>query len=345
MLPPPANRVHFPPPSSEPFVVLQENRFAYTAVVQPQPAAGRGRFAPLFLYGPSGVGKSHLARHCLRLRLREHPDARCIHQTASEFAAQLADASANNTIAEFQDLYQDLELFILEDLHTLARRVESQRKLLSIIDELQARGCQMLLTSRKPAVELAEFPARLVSRCHGAVSAMIKLPGQASRESLLRHFAKSRQVPLSEDAAALLAKQLPVSPRELLGIVVQMAAPGRRGGGPVDIAFARHFLQSEVAPAATSVQEIARTVAQHFGVPLTQLRSRKRVQGLVLPRQCAMFLARELTSEGLERIGRFFGDRDHSTVLHACRRVGERLPEEPDLRQHLGQIRQTLGVG
>jgi chromosomal replication initiator protein len=339
----PAKRTHSSPPAFEPFLVLPENRLAYTAVVESSNVKSRKALPLVYLYGPSGVGKSHLARHCLRLKLRENPNCRYVLMTAGEFAAQFAESSQAKTLPEFQEARKNIELFVLEDLRELENRPETQRQLLSLYDELAPKQCQFVFTSRKLPGEMESFLPRLVNRLHGGVSALMKLPGAASRESLVSHFAKNRQIALPDEVAKLLAEEFPVSPRELSGLVLQLEAAALRKRSHISLAFARKYLKDEVQAPQLTLGEISKTVARHFQISLAQLRSRTRIQGLVLPRQCAMFLARELTSQRLEQIGKYFSDRDHSTVVHACHRLQELLANQPNLRQHLFQIRQDLG--
>ena len=344
VLQPAGNRAHFGSTGSDRFLVLPENRFAYTAITD-LAAEPRRHAAPLiYLYGPSGTGKSHLARHCARLRVRDNGDHRTRMLTAADFAARLAEASETQTIPDFQQSFRNLDLFVLEDLHSLENRPESQRQLLSILDDLVAHETRILLTGRKPAGELEGFSAKLINRCHGGVSALIQLPGPASRESLLAHFAQSRHIPLSPEVSRILAEACAVGPRELLGLIVQLETTAQHERSRIDAAFVRRYLKADVTAPQLTVDEIARSVARQFDISLTQLRSRARVRGLVLPRQCAMFLARELTSERLEKIGKYFGNRDHSTVVHSCNRIHEMLPEQAELRQHLSQIRRVLGA-
>lgn len=330
--------------AAEPFLVLPENRFAYTAVTAMTGEAGSAVSRRLYIYGPSGVGKSHLARHCARLMLRRRHDAQFRQIIASQFAAELAEAASDRTIPEFQAGFRKLDLFILEDLHSLEGRAETQRQLLSFLDELSAGGCQIVWTCRKSPGELANFLPKLVNRFHAGVTALVRLPSQESRVCLIGHFAKCRQVPLPPDAARLLAEALPVSPRELLAAVVQIEASSRLKRVPIDRAYVQKFLAHEVRPQGIVLADIARAVAQHFDLAVGALRSRGRVQGQVLPRQCAMFLSRELTDSGLVQIGRFYGNRDHSTVVHSCNRLKSLLSEDPTVRLHLNQIRNALGV-
>ena len=329
--------------SDEPFLVLPENRFAYTAAT----SAGNETAAtpqPLYLYGPSGVGKSHLARHCARLVLRRRRDARYQQLFASQFAAELAEASSTRKVPDFQLGYRKLDLFVLEDLHAIEGRMETQRQLLSFLDELTAGGCQIVWTCRKSPGELANFLPKLVNRFHAGVTALVRLPGLESRISLISHFAKGKQIPLPGTAVRILAEALPVSPRELLAAVQQLETSSRMKKSPLDAAYVQRFLANEVRPQGVELADIARAVSQHFDLALSALRSRGRVQGLVLPRQCAMFLSRELTGKGLEQIGKYYGNRDHSTVVHSCNRFRSLMSDDPAIRLHLNQIRNSLGV-
>lgn len=332
------------PAATGPFLVLPENRFAYTAIASLGDRASPDGLASIFLYGPSGVGKSHLAQHGGLLVARRKSGTRCRHVIASEFAAELAEASVEKTIPELRDAGRRCDLLILEDLHALEGRAETQQLLLTLADDLAAAGCQIIWTCRKSPGELANFLPRLVNRFHAGVTALVRLPACDSRISLLGHFAETRQVPLPAECLPLLADALPYSPRELLSAIMRLEAESRQQKCRIDAAFVRKFLRHEVKPPAIALADIARAVARHFGISVAQLRSRTRVQGLVLPRQCAMFLSRDLTGKGLGPIGTFYGDRDHSTVVHACHRLKALLEEEPTVRTHVAQIHGALGV-
>lgn len=333
----------------EPFVLLDENRFAAAAVQRLQrrgadrgPAAAGGRL--VHIDGPAGAGKSHLVRQFVRDARRADRTLRTALVTASQFAAELAEASAEKTIDRFQAKYRALDLFICEDLAALENRPETQRQLVAVLDEIMSHGGRVVLTSRKSPGELTGVSARLVSRCHGGTCATIRPPGHASRIRLLEHFSQARQLPLPPDAVALLARELPVSPRELLAAVVQLDALARFEKSPPDLRLARRYLAGEVKPPAATLRQIGEAVARHFGLSAAALRGASRQPGVVLARQCAMFLARALTTKTLAEIARHFGRRNHTTVLHACRRIDTQLVDDPALRQHLAHIRGTLGA-
>ena len=314
-----------------PFLVLPENRFAFEAVS----SMGEEPLRPVYLYGPSGVGKSHLARHAVRLFLSRRPQARVEHVTAAEFAAEFAEASSRRAIPLFQTATRDFDMFVIEDLQALDRRRQTQVQLLSLCDELASSGCQVLWTSRNSPGDMPNFPRKLVTRFRAGVTAQIRQPGLASRAELLSHFARSRALSLPSEPAEILAKGLPVSPRELWAALSQIDSISRQHRKPIDSDLVRKFLKQEVAPPKPRLEDISRAVARQFGISSTQLRSRQQSRGVVVPRQCAMLAARQLTGRSLAQIGHFFGGRDHTTVLHACRRLRELLGQDPELSLNL----------
>lgn len=326
------------------FLRLPENQLALAAVEELfEPGPYRlGRLA--FVSGPSGVGKSLLIRDALRRSQGKARKEKSAVLTASQFAAELAEASQNQTIDASQTKYRSLELLILEDVTALAGRKESQQQVALAMDEILAHGGRVLVTSAVSAGSLERFSRRLVNRFHGGVTAAMDLPDFESRVKLLNHFAAARQIALPQKPAELLADALPVSPRELLAALVQLETLARRRNSALTTALAEFYLSQETLPEPLALAEVAKAVARQFGVPLSGLRGKKRAQGVVLPRQCAMFLARELTGQSLLAIAEFFGRKHHSTVLHACRRMERALPKEPALRQHLAQIRSALGA-
>jgi len=170
------------------------------------------------------------------------------------------------------------------------------------------------------------------------------LPGRSSRIALINHFALSRQMPLPPDIVEFLAEKLTVTPRELLATVIQLETCAQHEKSTVDLGLAKRYVQGEINGPAVTLAEITRGAAREFGLSMSDIRGRTRLNGLVLARHCAMFLARELTGKSLQAIAEFFGGRRHSTVAHACSQLEKRMVDEPDLRQHLAQIRGWLGV-
>ena len=330
-------------PGTERFLLLDENRFAHAAVEQLTWQENPTKPRLVFLSGPAGCGKSLLARWFVRLELRTRPDVSSAHVTAAEFAAEFAEASESSVIPEFQKRYRALELLVVEDLRSLANRSETLLQLGFVIDDVLANGSRVLLTSRCPPGELTRVPARLINRFHAGVCVGIQPPGNSSRVSLLQHFAETRQIPIPYESICLLAREMPVSPRELLATIVQLDHYAVHSGSNLDQGEVRRYLDAEIKPTPPSLAEITRATARHFSTTTAELRGHSRRQSLMLPRQCAIYLSRSLTGLPLVRIAEYFSKRHHSSVAHACERIDQLVNEQPDVRQHLAQIGNLLG--
>lgn len=324
----------------ESFLVLPENRFAHAAIHAAEPAT-----QTVYLHGPSGVGKSALASQAIDRCLAVSPKAKVQSWTGSEFAAEFAEAASNKTIPLFQSLTRQFDLLVFEDLQSLEGRPETQMQLLSLTNELLASNCRIIWTSRKSPGQLARFLPKLISRFRGGVLAPVRMPGPDSRRLLAEHFARTRRIAASPAALELLAEHLAVSPREFLAALEQLASLARHDRRPVDSDLVRKFIDHDVPPPKLKLEDVCRAVASQFSTTAAELRSLKRVRSAALPRQCAMLLARELTGASVQAIGRYFGGRDHSTVVHSCQRVQELLQSQPDLQSRLNQVRHALGAG
>ncbi len=315
----------------EPLIPIAEQRLARLALrrlLKPS-AAGKGRL--LYLVGPAGCGKSAL----LAESFRELPSSQVppLQVTAAGFAAQLADASANQQLPDFQERFRSVSVLVCEDIQAIERRPETLRQLLAVIDELLAYGSDVIVTSTKLPGQLESFPAKLVSRFRGGTVIGIKPPGPDSRAELLRLFCRQRRLSISRDALALLAESVKISPRELIGIITQLSER-RRSLKRADI---EEFLNRELPTQSITPLKVSRAVAKDFGITLSALRSSRRSQALVLPRQCAMWLCRKLCHVSYPELGAFF-ERQHSSVIHAVRKMETRLDNEPTLRQRIARL-------
>ncbi|WP_437230490.1 helix-turn-helix domain-containing protein [Planctomicrobium sp. SH661] len=331
------------------FLVLPENELAVAAVKKLAPGIKRRRVWMVTLVGPSGTGKSHLARELVRSWESERPDGKLLLFTASQFAAQLADASAAGTLQQFQAKHRnDVHLLICEDVHVLGPRKESQLQLLAAIDDVIASGGVVLLTSTKMPGAIKDLSRRLVNRMHGGLCVEIGLPGPASRRELVDQYLSVESLPLSEQEIAAIVAQPETSPRELIGLLSQLQSESKLRVGKqratrlnVKAAIAERQRQLDL-----SLPEITRATAEKFGVKVSELKGASRVQSLSLARQTAMYLARDLAQLHYVQIGEFFQRGNHSTVIHACQKIAKQLTADPILVQKVQSIReQLLGRG
>jgi chromosomal replication initiator protein len=321
---------------------LPENRLAYTAAT----AWGKSdaETGPVYLYGPSGIGKSHLTERVLRRIAAAEPKLVLKQFTASQFAAELTEAIGKGSVRKLQKGYRDVDVVVVEDLQALERLPESQQQLLTLIDFWTAHGIRMLFTARKAPGELEDFSAKLTSRFRSGVCAALRPFSGESRRQLVAHFAQGRGMILPVDVIEHLARESGGSPRELVGLILRLDAYGKQSRSKVNLALVKKYLQGDPQPLPISLAEIVRATCRHFGIAASHIRSNRRLQVCVLPRQCAMYLAREMTAEHLAKIGAYFSGRDHSTVVRACQRIESLLPDDPELRRHLAQIRTRLGL-
>lgn len=331
------------------FLVLPENRFAHSVLISRDPAVADAATTdvvvpPVYLHGPSGTGKTHLVRAAVRQWEGAHPDWKILTITAAEFSARFTEAADNREFRNFRKQFQRLDVLAIEDLSALAKRLEPQHQLVALWDDLLAHQCRLIITCRTSAAEVAGLIPELVNRCHAAVCVPIRLPSPNSRERLLAHWAQALGMALAPEVIPFLAEKFAVTPRELFGAITQLRGISQQRRQPLDVELVRRHLLGQHPSRVFSIAEIAKSVARHFQVTLADLRAKSRQPNLVLPRQCAMSLIRELTDQSLKKIGDYFGGRDHSTVLHACHKFDSLLPDQPDLRQHLAKIRLQLQV-
>ncbi len=315
----------------ETLIPIAEQRLARVALSRLKKPVHEGKGRLVYLVGSAGCGKSALIREFVR-DLNEV----CI-VTASEFAAQLAESSDKKELAEFQSRFRAISVFCCEDIHAITGRPQTQQQLLAAIDELLAHGNDVVVSSSKMPGQLETYLPKLVNRFRGGTILTIKSPDSESRALLLRHFAQQTKVTIPREALALLAESVKVSPRELAGIVTQLAE--RRG--LIKRETIEELLRQDYPTHKITLLRVTKAVAAEFGVTLAALRSSTRSLALVIPRQSAMWLCRKVCGTPLIQLGEFF-ERQHSSVLHAIRRQEERLKSDATLRLRMTQIELSI---
>ena len=210
------------------------------------------------------------------------------------------------------------------------------------MDDLRRAETTIVCTSNQPPAELKGLIPRLANRFRGGLCVGVRNPGPASRTRLLSHFCSHLQIAIPQPVVRLFASELAVSPRELLGLLLRFDDLATQQRTIPDARLARAFLKQEIAPVTVTIDDIAKAVARQFGVRLSEMCSQARDHVVAVPRQCAMYLSRELTGEHYSKIGEYYGGRSHSTVLHACNRIHQQLDNDAGLRQQLKRARQAL---
>ncbi|HEY0983874.1 MULTISPECIES: DnaA/Hda family protein [unclassified Schlesneria] len=331
--------------SVDTYLPLDENQLARAAVTRLRTAPGSTISGTItVVYGAAGAGKTHLARWTLKELLRSRPRLRFVSTTVQDLCELMQLADERQSLAEFVEQCQELEVLVCEDLHWLETAPHLQPWFLMLIESLEASSTQILMTSRRSPGEIRWLDQRIVSRCHGGLCVLLPLAGVDSRVKLLQHWFQEWKLPILKPMSAsaqFLAERLPVSPRDLKRAVQDLSELQSRKPAAIDVAYLQRWLSKSRRGPQLSFDSILIQVANEFGVEPDELRSRSRQQSLAIPRQAAMWLVRDLTGRPLEQIGAYF-DRSHTTVSHSLSRLGELLPTVPSLRQQIQKLRRRL---
>jgi chromosomal replication initiator protein len=322
------------------WVAAPENRFARVAIrrVAGCVAARQRRRAlnPLFLHGPTGTGKTHLVNALAAAVTRRCPDLIVCLIPAAD-----CRPDENRQPDEWLAAAKECDLLVVEDVQHLPQR--SVEALVGVIDDRRARGRQMVFTASRGAGQLTRLPARLTSRLAAGLVVGLEPLAPASRLAFLQDRARRRRLDVGPDVLAWLAEHVGGSARQLEGAVKRLETLALMAGRVPDLAAVAEAFQDDADAARPSVQRIIERVGRYFRVEPGQLCSRRRGRNALLPRQVGMYLARLLTPLSLGQIGAHFGGRDHSTVLHACRKVEQALARDTALCGAVRQLHADLG--
>ena len=336
------NNGDFPPRRQ--FVAGPENALvsrALAAVYEPRETAN-----PLVFTGASGTGKSLLLDLLVDEFRRHFARAAVLSTTAVDLGRAYAHAVETDSLAEFRQRHSRLQMLAIDDVQRLAGKTAAQQELLQLIDSLVRRGSLVAATLRTHPLQSEELSSPLASRLSGGLVIPLALPDHAVRRALLSHYAADLEVPLPSVAAERLAPAGPAPPRlatapQLRRAVMRLGEHARQNGGQIDEALIHAFLQSgESAP--PPLKSIVATTAKHFSVTAANLRGDSRQHSLTAVRGLTMLLARELTGQSYAQIGKFFGNRDHTTVMHACKKAAQAVADDARMRQTLEDLKLQL---
>ena len=313
------------------FVEGRSNQMAAETCRKLLVALGDAQHNPLFLYGPTGLGKTHLMHAVGHALLAERPDARVMYMTSEQFVGGFVGALQQGKIESFKKECRSLDLLLVDDIHLLAGKEASLVEFFHIFNSLLDESRQIILTSDRYPKELTELDPRLVSRFSWGLSVGVEPPDIDTRLEILLKNAKNSDVHLPRNCALFIAQQVMANVRELEGALNKVIATARFKGQDISLEIIRESLKDVLAIRARtiSIENIQRVVVEYFRIPSKELTGPKRTRIYARPRQMAMGLARELTGESFPDIGLAFGGRDHSTVMHACEKVQELRKSDP----------------
>lgn len=325
------------------FVEGKSNQLARAAARQVAENPG-GAYNPLFLYGGTGLGKTHLL-HAVGNSIMEHKaNARVVYMHSERFVQDMVKALQNNAIEEFKRYYRSVDALLIDDIQFFANKERSQEEFFHTFNALLEGNQQIILTSDRYPKEINGVEDRLKSRFGWGLTVAIEPPELETRVAILMKKADENKIQLPGEVAFFIAKRLRSNVRELEGALNRVIANANFTGRAITIDFVREALRDLLAlqEKLVTIDNIQKTVAEYYKIKVADLLSKRRSRSVARPRQMAMALAKELTNHSLPEIGDAFGGRDHTTVLHACRKIEQLREESHDIKEDYSNLIRTL---
>lgn len=325
------------------FVEGISNRLSRSVAMSVADKPGRA-FNPLFIHGASGVGKTHLV-NAIGCKIKEiHPELRVLYISAHLFQVQYTDSILQKSFNDFMRFYQSIDVLIIDDIQEIAGLQKTQNAFFHIFNHLHLNGKQLIMTSDRSPMQLKGMEDRLITRFKWGLTAEIEKPDLELRKSILRSKTHRDGLKFSEEVITYIAEQVNASVRDLEGIVLSMMAHSTINNAEIDINLARRivgdFTNFEKRP--ITIDEIIKKVAEFYDIEANSINTRSRKREVVLVRQVAMFLAKKYLDMSTSKIGQYIGNRDHATVLHACKTITNLAETDKQFRSELNQIEISL---
>jgi chromosomal replication initiator protein len=328
----------------ETFVVGANNQMAHAAALAVAQAPAQA-YNPLFIYGDTGLGKTHLMHAIGHAILRNNPDARVAYLSTEKFTNDFIQALQENGMVKFRQRYRHADVMLLDDVQFLAGKERIQEEFFHTFNDLFESGKQIVLSSDRRASEIQKLEARLVSRFEWGLPADIQAPDLETRIAILRTKAASLKCKLPEPIMAFIAQNITKNIRRLEGAMIKVASYSALSNKPLDLATTERLLHDmlvEQAQSILTIETIQKRVADHFQIRHSDMTSKRRPNNIAIPRQAAMYLARTLTKHSLQEIGDAFGGRDHGTVIHACKAVDNMMEQDASMRGSIEFLKTQL---
>jgi chromosomal replication initiator protein len=331
--------------SFEAFVVGSNNQFAHAAAhaVSQSPAK---TYNPLFIYGGVGLGKTHLMQAIGQQTIERRKSQKVMYLSSERFTNEFIDAIQHNMLVKFRKRYRQTDILLIDDIHFLAGKERSQEEFFHTFNTLFDGRKQIVLSSDRPASEIANLEHRLVSRFECGLTTELQAPDIETRMAILRKKAEAFHIPVAEDVLAFLAQRIRSNVRRLEGALIRVGSYQSLNGRTCSCETVEQLLRDilrEECKKRVSIDQVQKKVAEHYDVGLADMTGKRRPANIAFPRQVAMYLARRHTKASLHEIGEAFGDRDHGTVLHACKAVSVRMKKEDLVRQTIVSLDTQLG--
>lgn len=329
----------------ESFVVGSSNRFAHAAAMAVAESPSRS-YNPLFIYGGSGLGKTHLMHAIGQAVLKKDPRKRVVYVSSETFTNEFIYLLRENRLETFKNRYRNTDILLIDDIQFLTNKSQTQEEFFHTFNALHDAGRQIVISSDRPPKELNPLEERLRSRFEWGLITDIQPPDWETRCAILQQKAISEQMDLDDDVAYFIADKVKANIRELEGalnkVIYYTQLSQRRH---IDLAIAKEALRGvlpEDEPPKLTINLVQKAVADYYQITVEDLKSKKKDRFVTYPRQIAMYLCRELMGATQPQIGRDFGNRDHTTVIHACNRIGDARSTDPQLERAITEITSIL---
>ncbi len=326
------------------FVVGSSNRFAHAAslAVSQSPAKA---YNPLFIYGGVGLGKTHLMQAIGDFVMSKKIKKKIVYMSSEKFTNQFIDAIRNGKINQFRKKYRKADVLLIDDIHFIAGKESTQEEFFHTFNELHDAHKQIVISSDKPPKNIQGLENRLISRFEGGLITDIQPPDIETRIAILQKKAEHEGLSMPNDVAFLIADNIKANIRELEGALVRLIAFASLTGEKIDINLANTALKDIINHNKNryiNIDSIKEKIVEYFQIRLSDLSSNRRSRNIVLPRQIAMYISRELTDLSLPEIGASFGGKDHTTVMHACTKIKEKINSSNSFEEIIDKIKELI---
>ena len=328
----------------ESFVVGSSNQFANAASRKVAEQPGQV-YNPLFIYSGVGLGKTHLLGAIGNRILTGQSGLRVLYLSAEHFTNDVIHSIRNDRMTDLRNRYRNIDILLIDDIQFLSGKERTQEEFFYTFNTLYEAKKQIVMTSDRATKEIPDIEERLRSRFEMGLIADIQPPDLETRIAILHGKAEAEKIPIPDDVAVLIATHITSNVREMEGALIRLGAFTSLTGQPLNIETARRVLHDTIKEktAAIRVEDIQEAVAKRFQIKIADLKSKKRTQQIIVPRHIGMYLCRELTNLSLPEIGRYFGGRDHSTVIHACKQVEKAKAEDLSIRTAIQSVIAEIG--
>lgn len=327
------------------FIVGSSNQLAHAAATAVAASPGNA-YNPLFIYGDTGLGKTHLMHAVAHTIQNNHPDANVVYLSCEKFTNKFLTAIRENTLEAFRRFYRKVDVLLIDDIQFLEGKERTQEEFFHTFNDLFETQRQLCLSSDRPASEISKLESRLVSRFQWGMVTDIQAPDLETRVAILKKkLIAIGHVTLPDNILEFLASRVTRNVRRLEGALIKVATYAKLMNRPLDVRIAENLIRDilqEESQNQITIERVQKKVAEYFDLRMSDMVSRRRPNNIAFPRQIAMYLSRLLTSQPLKEIGEAFGGRDHGTVIHACKTVENIMEQDESVRRNVEYLTRQL---